>query len=248
MLNISALDHNNQLTQRQKDRLERNADRFTSYFRFTAGLSRSCPNPGGGFLYPRDSLLADLSFLWTCFSELYENFKKNDISVLVNAVVADNYCCFQLKRIVEGDPQQKGYFWTAANGNGTTARSLPFSSFAQVDYRGLLDLLRNGYSHFQWQFADLEASAYFQRMGWVGGQAPSDFPQEKAYNHTLYIADALPDQWKALKSNNQAFWSMKNLRVLATPAHLLRYHLHTLLNYLLVSQKVDVFGIHIGEI
>jgi hypothetical protein len=244
MLNIKALDPNNQLTQTQKHHLALSADRLTTYFRFTGTLARCKPNPGGGgFLYPKDSLLVDMSFLWTCLCELHAVFKNEDkLDLLVDAVKADPYSNSQLQRIVEGDPQQRGYYWTATPSSGPPARSLPFASFQNSDYKGLLQLLRNGYSHFRWQFTDRTASDYFQEMKWTGGQAPSDFPQQNAYNHTLYIADADSGEWKLLRNKGKGFWLMSGLRVLATPAHLLRYHLHALLNFLLVSQKVDVFG------
>ncbi|MGA7743833.1 MAG: hypothetical protein ABSF35_25155 [Polyangia bacterium] len=225
-LNLRALDPASKLATRQVEQLQRLAERFDEYLDLTRHFDRSIENRNGTkpFFYPHASILCDIAYFFSCFSELFEIYKQADLHVLVDALVADPFCQTQLQRMVEADPNQKGYYWSSYKGR-SLANAIPFSDFKPDDFHGLIKLLRNGPSHARWTFADLSPEDYFAKMEWAGGPIPSDFPKQPANNWTIYIADADSTGWP---NKSTSFWGMANLRVLATPAHLLRYHLHRL--------------------
>ncbi len=57
--------------------------KFNSYFTFTESLKRDIPLASGGYLYPHDSIIADVSFLAALLSELYE-LTKDDFDTFYN--------------------------------------------------------------------------------------------------------------------------------------------------------------------
>ncbi len=102
----------------------------------------------------------------------------------------------------------------------------------------VLRTLRNGFAHSHWVYGNLSALDCWRALGWktTGKHARLfDLENRPAKNYAIYVADA--PGW-----NTEEFWSRDGLRILVTPSHVLRYHLHLMLNYTLNASRTDVFG------
>jgi hypothetical protein len=209
------------------------APKFEAYFLFTKDLSRSIPLPGGIFLYPDNSLISDLNFLWIVFVDVHEIVGRVGLADLVRR---DPFLQQQIFQIVEGDGRDPdGEFWLQRK-CGTLSRLRTHDAVNKY-LKDVLRTLRNGFAHANWLYEDLSASDYWKKRGWDTTNAPAVFnlSQRAKKNYLTYIADA--HDFDGLR-----FWKLENLRILITPAHVLRYHLHLLLKFLLTGHKVDVFG------
>jgi hypothetical protein len=214
--------------------------KFDAYFLVTSRtqmtLPRSVPDPQGQpwFIYPDQTLILDLTFLWSIFADVYQIIGGHE--ALASFVHSDTYLEFQFHRIVEGHSAQKpdGEFWHFPR-PGLGGR-IPLQHAVNHCLEDVLRTLRNGLAHSLWLYTDLSALDYWNEIGWDTAHAPTAFnlqgrPQK---NYTMYIADGR-------KFNPSAFWSTDDLRILVTPAHVLRYHLHGFLNFVLNGSKEDVF-------
>lgn len=209
------------------------APKFNSYFSFTRDLIRSIPLDVGVFLYPDISLNSDLNFLWLIFTDVYEIVGRRKLAGLVKR---EPFFQQQFFGIVEGDRNNpNGEFWHQAK-PGTLLR-IPTHDVVDRHLESLFRTLRNGFAHAHWLYEDLCASDYWKRRGWETADAPVgfDLSQRSKKNYLTYVADAQ-------NFDEHRFWKLEDLRILITPAHLLRYHLHLFLNFLLTGQKLDVFG------
>jgi hypothetical protein len=210
--------------------------KFASYFTFTSsasgGMARSVRDPGGQpwFTYPNHTMIPDLVFLWSLFSDVYEAV--GGPGPFADLVKADPYLQSHIRRIVEGtsrvDPD--GSFWKFPGGHVLLQHAI------DGHLSDVLRTMRNGFAHSHWFHADLNAADYWKELGWdtAGADPLFNLPARPKNNYTIYIADAR--DW-----DPQNFWTLTDLRILVTHSHILRYHLHLLLNFLLTGSKDDVF-------
>lgn len=57
-------------------------EKLQAYMQFTANTPRSFPLPGGGFVYPHQSMISDLTVFWSLQCEFFESIKAtNDKSM-----------------------------------------------------------------------------------------------------------------------------------------------------------------------
>ena len=210
------------------------APKFNAYFSFTKDLIRSIPLEAGVFIYPDNSLNSDLNFLWLIFTDVHEIVGRPGLAELVKC---EPFFQQQFFQIVEGDRNNpNGEFWHQAKPGTLTQISTHDAVNGHLE--SLFRTLRNGFAHAHWLYENLSASDYWKKRGWETADAPVSFnlSQRPRKNYLTYIADA-PD------FDEHRFWKLEDLRILITPAHLLRYHLHLFLSFLLTGQKLDVFGI-----
>lgn len=205
--------------------------RFNDYFAFTAGGdTRAIAVPEGHYVYPRNTMNSDLSYLGSLFSDIYETLGGSarfaDLAKLDDKMLSD------VAGIVGGVPSdgQSGSFWQFPAGRV----SLSEATGRKLGH--VLRTLRNGFAHSHWHHADLSAIDYWREVGWSVDGADPRFNLEgrPSNNYVMYIADAL--HWDPAR-----FWSLEDLRILVTPSHVLRYHLHLLLNYMLNGSRTNVF-------
>jgi hypothetical protein len=222
--------------------------RFNSYFSFTATqvekqcCIRSREIGCNNYEYPNDSLISDLTMLWSLFCEVYEAFpglRSRDHATNFARVLSSNqYLMNQVHRILEGEPppRQNGAFWRF--NSKRVCGEIPLAQAKSADLDDVLRTLRNGFAHFHWRYENLSALDYWNAQGWdtTGADPRSSLLTRTANNYLAYVVDALPP-W-----NDRSFWKMNDLRILVTPFPVLRYHLHLILNYLLNDSKRDVFG------
>lgn len=207
---------------------------FDNYFAFTKSLSRSSRNTDNRYDYSNESLTSDLTILWAVFASVYQI--AGDSDELAKLVKDDEYLISHFKRILEGDlgdlaVRPGACFWRVSSGEVLLQDAL------NGRLSDVLRTLRNGFAHSHWLYNNLTAFDYWKLQGWSTDNAhPSfDLTNRLANNYMLYIADA--NTWRPEK-----FWAMSNLRIIVTPATILRYHLHLFLNYLLNNSKMDIFG------
>ncbi len=210
--------------------------KFDAYFLVTSSASgtrpRSIPLPHGqpGFIYPNESMIVDLTVLWMLFADVYQAL--GGPGPLATFVRLDPYLTSYFHRIVEGDSPQTpdGEFWHFRVG------LVPLQQAADQNLEEVLKTLRNGFAHSHWLYADLSALDYWNALGWETGSAPAAFNLQRRSrkNYMMYIADG-----RDFKPHG--FWGVKDLRILVTPAAVLRYYLHLFLNFVLNGSKDDIF-------
>jgi hypothetical protein len=210
--------------------------KFDAYFSFTSSGSgtspRAVPDPLGQpwFVYPNQSMIPDITFLWSLFSDVYQVLGGS--AQLARFVKADADLKSDFYRIIEGsspsDPD--GSFWHFPRGQ------VPLHEATDAELEYVLKTLRNGFAHSHWLYENLSAFDYWTRLGWqTAGSPPSfDLRNRPQKNYMTYIADAR--HWKP-----ESFWSMNDLRIVVTPSHVLRYHLHLFLNFVLNGSRTNVF-------
>jgi hypothetical protein len=210
--------------------------KFDAYFWFTSGAGtppRSVPDQAGQpwFIYPKQTMVADLVFLWCVFMDVYTIL--GPPAELARIIQSDENLRSDFHSIIEGtsaaDPD--GSFWQIPGGR------VPLAEAEGTQLRNVLRTLRNGFAHSSWLFEDLSAVEYWNRLGWQTANAfPTfDLHNRPAKNYMMYIADAARP-WEP-----QNFWSMTDLRLLVTPSTVLRFRLHLFLNYLLNGSRENVF-------
>jgi hypothetical protein len=210
--------------------------KFDAYFLVTSSASgtrpRSVQAPHGQpwFIYPIETMIPDLAFLWSLFADVYQTL--GGPGPLAAFVRQDANLRSHFHRIIEGHSAQDpdGEFWHFPGG------LVPLQQAADKNLEDVLRTLRNGFAHSHWLFADLSARDYWNALDWETGGAPAAFNLQgrPRKNYMMYIADGRG-------FNPHAFWGVKDLRILVTPAHILRYHLHLFLNFVLNGSKDDVF-------
>jgi hypothetical protein len=207
--------------------------KFDAYFAFTSGgTARAVPAPNGEswFVYPNQTMIPDLVFLWSMFSDVCQAM--GGPVPFADSVKADAALLSDVKSIVEGAPpsDQAGSFWHFPSGQ------IPLDDATDSRLGDVLRTLRNGFAHSHWYHADLSAIDYWRELGWdINGADPRfNLGGRASKNYMMYIADAR--DWDPAK-----FWTLKDLRIIVTPSHVLRYHLHLMLNYILNGSRADVF-------
>jgi hypothetical protein len=210
--------------------------KFDSYFRLTSsasGIRRAVPDPNGQpwFVYPKEIMIPDLTFLWSVFADVHQILGGS--AKMATFVHGDPFLTAQFRSIVEGDSEHGGCgeFWHFPGGR------VPLQGATGQELAQVLRTLRNGFAHSHWLFDDLSAIDYWNALEWETGSAPPEFNIERRprKNYTIYIADGCdfrPD----------TFWRGRDrdLRILVTSAHLLWYDLHRFLNYLLFGSKENI--------
>ncbi len=93
--------------------------KFDAHFEFTSGeTARAIPAPNGEpwFIYPNQTMILDLVFLWSLFSDVYQTVG-GPVS-FADLVKADAELLSDLRDIVEGAPpaDQAGAFWHFPSG------------------------------------------------------------------------------------------------------------------------------------
>jgi hypothetical protein len=173
-------------------------------------------------------MIPDLVFLWSLFSDVYQAVGGPE--PFANLVRADTYLQSQLQGIVEGE--RDGSFWQFPAGQ------VPLSQAITGQLGDVLRTLRNGFAHSHWFQADLSATDYWAALSWDISGADSQFKLggRPKNNYMIYIADA-HRPWDPKK-----FWGLSDLRIVVTHSQTLRYHLHLLLNFLLIGSKDNVFA------
>lgn len=209
--------------------------KFDAYFAFTSGgTSRAVPAPDGApwFIYPNQTMIPDLVFLWSLFSDVYQAVGGPE--PFADFVKADVELLSDVRGIVEGAPPngQPGSFWHFPHGE------IPLDDASDSQLGDVLRTLRNGYAHSHWFHADLSAIDYWVELGWdIKGADPRfNLWGRPSKNFMMYVADADVRKWDPAN-----FWTLKDLRILVTPSHVLRYHMHLMLNYILNGSRGDVF-------
>lgn len=206
---------------------------FDAYMAVTADTIRSVlADDGSYYIYPDAITTTDLLVFWALFVRMYEAV--HDVDEFSRLVETDGNLSGDMRAIVRGDPsrEQEGSFWRIPQGQ------VPVDVAVGSGLGELLKTLRNGFAHSHWVYANLSALEYWQALGWEtkGADMAFDLPGRPARNYTVYIADAKP-LWDPAK-----FWALEDLRILVTPSHILRYHLHLMLNWMLHGTRKDVFG------
>jgi len=212
--------------------------KFNAYFAVTStkagGPVRAVPDSGGQpwFVYPDNTMIADLVFLWSAFSDVYQAVGGPE--PLARVVRSEALLLEDFQRIMEGHSPSSpdASFWHFPGGCVSLQNALA-DELSEV-----LRTLRNGYAHSHWFYANLSALDYWKQLGWDTANAHPDFDLSgrPAKNYMLYIADAR-QCW-----NSQQFWAMEDLRIVVTPAVTLRYHLHLFLNFILNGSRQNVFS------
>lgn len=206
--------------------------KFDAYFDFTAGANaRAIAAPDGAYYYyPEQSMISDLVFLWSVFSDVHQALDGHDD--FANFVKADALLLSDVRAIVEGAPSygQDGSFWHFPAGQ------VPLEDATDSQLGDVLKTLRNGFAHSHWLHEDLSAIDYWRKLHWSTERADSRFNLggRPSNNYAMYIADA----WKW---DSARFWTLDDLRILVTPSHILRHHLHLMLNYILNGSRATVF-------
>lgn len=215
-------------------------ERFDAYFTFTKSLTRSILQPQGHFIYPNESMLSDLTVLSSLFAEVYQAFEEHGGKVpgFVTYVLSELPLLVDLGRILEGHDaqEQDGSYWDFSV---TSAGPIPRADVLSAGHLdSLLRTLRNGFQHFHWRFENLSALDYWKARQWstLGAPAAFNLSGRPPKNYMAYIADAY-------RLDPQNFWQHKDLRILVTPHHVLRYHLYLFLHYLTYGRRLDIFGI-----
>jgi len=211
--------------------------KFAAYFAFAPNNKcirgiRTGETPEGKpvFTYPNDSMISDLTVLWSLFCEVNQLFKSARVNI-PTFFEADNSLQGEIRRIIED-----GEFWDSPDGP-RSLRRVSLEDAVPARLPEIWTTLRNGYAHFHWLFENLSASDYWERMGWSTATQLESFGLQSRVpdNYRAYIADA--NGWNAAR-----FWDLNDLRIIVTPYHILRYHLHLFLNILLNGDHHDVFG------
>ena len=209
--------------------------KFDAYFSITSNLTRAVWDPQGFFIYPNETMLADMVYLWAVFTDIYEILGTPD--ELATIVRGDADLKKDIERIIEGNSSSDadGSFWHK-RGRGSLLQ-VPLHEAVDTELKQVFRTLRNGFAHSNWLYENLGALEYWNKRGWQTANASPEFHLESrpAKNYMTYIADA--NDWDPLD-----FWGLRDLRILATPSHVLRYHLHLLLNNILNGSRKDVFG------
>jgi hypothetical protein len=205
---------------------------FDAYLATTAEVVRSVPAEDGPyFVYPDNCMTTDLVFFWALFVRVYEAV--GNVDALSHLMRADERLMSDVRAIVRGDPDrgQQGSFWRIPDGQ------VPADEAIDIGLGDVLRTLRNGFAHSHWAYVNLSGFEYWQALGWETTDANPKFDLEgrPARNYTMYVADGR--DWDPTR-----FWSLDDLRILITPSHILRYHLHRMLNWMLHSSTDDLFG------
>ena len=208
---------------------------FDAYMAVTAETVRSVlADDGSYYIYPDAITTTDLVFFWALFVRVYEAIRDVGKDELSRLMRADSNLSGDVRAIVRGDPDrgQEGSFWRIPDGQ------VPVDEAVGSGLGELLKTLRNGFAHSHWVYANLSALECWQALGWgtKGADVAFDLAGRPARNYTMYIADAKPP-WDSAN-----FWALKDLRILVTPSHILRYHLHLMLNWMLHGTRKDIFG------
>lgn len=211
--------------------------KFDAYFAFTSGgTARAVPEPNGKpwFIYPTETMIPDLVFLWSLFSDVYEALGGSaPFSVFVKA---DAELLSDVRSIVVGNPpgDQAGSFWHFPSGQ------IPVGDATDSQLSDVLKTLRNGFAHSHWFYGDLSAVDYWRELCWdIDGADPRfNLGNRPPRNFMMYVADGGSAR---CKWNPAKFWTLDDLRILATPSHVLRYHLYLMLNYILNGSRANVF-------
>jgi hypothetical protein len=206
---------------------------FDAYMAATKGSTRSVWCDRGFFHYVPEITTSDIVVMWALFVRVYEAFDRpEDLTRLVRS---DEHLLSDVRAVVEGDPGdgQAGEFWQFDEGG-----LVPVDEAVGPRLGIVLKTLRDGFAHSHWHFANLSALEYWQTLGWEAAGAVPEFGLESrpANNFVMYIADAR--NWGAAKAG---FWSMDDLRIIVTPSHILRHHLHLFLNWLLNGSTKHIF-------
>jgi len=183
--------------------------KFDAYFRFAS--NRSCVRAwhlGNGWLYPNDSVVTDLTVLWSLFCETYEIIKEHvqapaQALNLAPFFAADQRLVNEFSRIFN----EGGEFWESPGGPGTLQQT---AQAAAVPARltEICRTLRNGYAHFHWGYDFLSALDYWTEQGWGTAAPVAAFGLAgRGAGYTAYVADARRP-WNAAQ-----FWAMNDLRI-----------------------------------
>ena len=212
--------------------------KFDAYFSLTSNWIRAVRVPQGFNVYPDQTMIADMVYLWAVFTDVYEILGKAD--ELATIIKGDADLKEHIRRIIEGNSSSDadGSFWHKM-GQGSL-QQVPLHDAVDTELKHVLKTLRNGFAHSNWLYEDLSALEYWQKRGWQTANAPPAFclQNRPAKNYMTYIADTSARDWR----NEPDFWRMPDLRILVTRSPVLRYHLHLFLNYVLNGSRKDLFG------
>jgi len=176
-------------------------------------------------------MITDIVFLWSVFSDVYEIL--GGPGKLATIVKGDADLKSDIYRIIEGasSTDQDGSFWHFPRGR------VPLHEAVDTELKHVLRTLRNGFAHSHWLYENLSGLEYWMKLGWQTANAPCafDLQNRPAKNYMTYIADA--EEWH----RQLDFWRKNDLRILVTPSHVLRFHLHLFLNYVLNGSRENVF-------
>lgn len=213
--------------------------KFDAYFQFTSSSSgrssRAVRDPGGQpvFIYPNESMCADLTVLGLLFVEFFEAVSehkgKRGAAKVSSFIAADLFRLQSFYDIVD-----KGEFWDSPGGK---LRRVPTAQAVPDRLDDIARTLRDCFAHGYWRYDDLSALDYWTRQGWDTSNADPAFgiDSRPANNWVAYLVDAVPPWTPA------CFWSMKDLRIIVTPYIELRFHLHRFFNYVLNGSTTNVF-------
>jgi hypothetical protein len=223
------------LTQAAQDTLANVVRRkFNAYFAFTPNdkCTRSVPIPNspGVFTYPDNSVISDLTILWSIYSETYQIIR--DSGERMSAFIARDPSLLNEIRVIINS----GEYWET-NGTPPSLEQIPLAEAAANHVDEICRTLRNGYAHFRWRYDDLNARDYWLAQGWGMISSPAGFnlAARPAKNYRAYIVDT--PKWSAA-----GFWQMPDLRIIVTGFGDLRYCLHRFLNIILNGDRKDIFG------
>ena len=135
--------------------------KFEAYFQFTQSCLRSKLLDNGLHLYPDDSMVSDLNFLWVVFADVREIAKPQ----LTNIVENDPFLKRQFYRILEGDDKDPdGQFWHKPKDQPLSR--IPLKEAVDSHLSNVFRTLRNGFAHTHWLYHNLSALDYWEEQGW----------------------------------------------------------------------------------
>jgi hypothetical protein len=201
--------------------------KFEFYFSITSISTRAIWRAEKYFEYPVQSVLPDICILTSLFAETWEQHK-NDM-VTFHSLFRSAFA--HLTPMVEA-------FWNESDGfTAHNENYLKPDDYSNMETLG--KILRNGFQHFHYHFANLSSEDYFKVLPIPPGvlqKLPSTITKEKLSkdNYLCYIVDYSPNNYQ-------------NIRVIRTRYGKLRYHLYLFFSAIFAIRKgqkycTDCFG------
>jgi hypothetical protein len=192
---------------------------FDYYLRLTAEapFKRTESRPGGGFLYPIESVQADMAAFAGVFSCVWQAIASRPVFTHYYAAKPDAF--IELRKIVTGNDDgyaQQARFWIQDAAGSDVVPCDP----ATLDCMWSLGrTFRNGLNHFQFRYIHTSPDDYFDRLGHPMPTAMKAVSRQPSSpdNYRIFIFDFTPSVGCLQPGSNT--------RIIETLLAHLRYHL-----------------------